>query len=151
MDEPLDPRFCCFCQDATPSGALLLVVQMTQQIVGRSEFRVCARCGSAYTDKPVGKNDKTGEIAVLQFEHDDFAKPEIQEMIAPLTDQIRNMACHICGARIERGSPGEEVISASDFATKMLRLKPGTVSLTATCDTCSLTGKCSCCNESSPD
>lgn len=151
MDEPLDPNFCCFCQDALPSGALLLVVSGTQRVLGRSKFRVCARCGPIYTDSAVGKNEETGEIAVLQFEHDDFGKTAVQEMIAPLADQIENMICHVCSAKIERGGPGEHVISALDFATKMLRLKPTAVSLMATCDACALTGQCSCCNESSPD
>jgi hypothetical protein len=151
MDEPLDHRFCCFCQDASPTGSLLLVVQLTQEVVGKSEFRVCSRCGPAYTDKPVGKNDKTGEIAVLQFEHDDFSKPEIQSMIAPLTEQIENMTCHVCGKRVDRGEPGEKIISPRDFATKMLRLRPSAVALTATCDTCVSGGQCSCCNESSSD
>lgn len=146
-DESLDPRFCCFCQDAPPVGTILLVEKQTQNVIGRSQFRACHRCGPNYTDSLFGHNEQTGVIAVLQFEHDDFAKPEVQAMIEPLTRQVDDMVCHVCGAKIERDDPDQPSISARDFAVKMLRLSPDAETVIGTCGGCATAGRCSCCNE----
>jgi hypothetical protein len=139
-DEEIDPRFCCFCQDAPPTGALLLVEQYTQTLVGRSELRACNRCGLNYTDSVFGHNEKTGVVAVVQFEHDDFQKLDVDTAVESFVQQINDLRCHVCAVEIEWKSP----LTKRDYAVKVLRQAPSADSMTMSCETCG----CPCCGES---
>jgi hypothetical protein len=147
LDEDFDPAFCAFCQDALPHGKMLLVVRFSQKIVGGTGFATCARCGIGYTDRPVMQNKETGEIAVFQFEHDDFKLKRVQDRIEPLTEIVTESTCHVCGEITERDEDLPDYLSNREFATKMLRMYPNQDEVTITCGSCANLGICPCCNE----
>ena len=143
-DDKLDPRFCSFCQDATPDGKMLIVFEGTQKLIARTEFKVCGRCAKDYTDVKVGTN-ASGQTAVFQFEHDAFHSEETQKALVLLTHQFENQICHVCDEPLPCN---EELISPEDFAIKVLRMHPEADNIVSICEKCSTLGLCPCCNES---
>jgi ribosomal protein L31 len=142
-EDELDPRFCSFCQDQMPVGKMLVVLEGTQTLVARTEFKVCGRCSTHYTDVKVGTNEE-GEVAVFQFEHDAFHSEETQKTLVSLTRQFENQFCHVCDKTLPLD---EDAPSAKDFATKVLRMHPEGDNVVFTCESCATLGLCECCNE----
>jgi len=142
-----EPEWCALCADAPAVGRLFPVVYLTQDEVKserplpRHETRCCARCGNQASDSFVDENFETGRMAVLQFEHDDFAKVS-EKRILELVGQLENAQCSLCGKKMENDP---DAMPARPLAEKLLREHPNMKYVTAVCADCA--PSCPCCDE----
>ena len=133
-----EPEWCGLCEDAPAVGRMIIVVYLTQNEVKTERpppnMRVCARCGNAATGQLVAENYATGQVAVLQFEHDDFAKlPD--DAADKLAATMESTVCSVCGEKPEV-DPAVPVMELRALAEKMLRQHPDLSSVTITCASC---------------
>ena len=126
---------------------MLVVVQPTQIVMADTDTRACAFCGSNFTDRPICKNSVTGDVGVLQFEHDNFDEKRLAHEIITLTKVMDRVTCHVC----EEDQNRDQWISPHDFVIKILRLDPTTHRFKVTCSKCAELGICPCCSGESGD
>ena len=126
-EEPLDHRFCHFCQDRVPEGIMLVINSISHEVISRTHYKICVLCGRSHDGQILAsKDDDPNEKAVFQFEHFDYKG----EGVDKLAKQLENMICHVCDEPVDRE---DSDMPARAFAIKMLRLAPDAVNVAVTC------------------
>lgn len=93
-----EPIWCEFCEDRPAIGRMILMVNETRievapADVGLPYTRACDLHGRAWTGTRVGKNEETGEVAVLQYVHPDWIQVTEQQLV----EFSGEKTCSVCG------------------------------------------------------
>lgn len=88
--------WCAFCEDRPAVGRMILMKDESREVIGEVDPDIGAACdlhGRAWTGAPVGGNEETGEIAVLQYLHPNFEQVTEKDIVDFAADTI----CSVCG------------------------------------------------------
>lgn len=93
-----EPIWCEFCEDRPAIGRMILMVNETRievspADVGLPYTRACDLHGRAWTGTRVGKNEETGEVAVLQYVHPDWILVTEEQLV----EFSGEKTCSVCG------------------------------------------------------
>lgn len=93
--------WCAFCEDRPAIGHMVVMKDRSREVISElddTDGRACDLHGRNWTGVPVGANDETGDVIVLQYVHPDW--DQVTE------DHIRDFAdektCVQCGDPTEK-------------------------------------------------